>query len=849
MKITIHQSLCGEANKAWSLLKTTLPDNALAEKISFHTGIHDQVGGVSWLPTVRGFVAEGYFLVMKTYPDKSPDVRPKRVFSHVLIIPIEQISLIQDIAILFSFFPNEMDKNISIQPINLDTNSKSELNFSLDFQKRFNKVIQGYRSLTEFKETIIWVGEEDFHLAISKFWKILTPTEKSNLNFGIYFNVEPIPKHSLNFITTPLVIENKFVNQGYFVVRKNDQHILTDIVEQFIAEDEIAGKRIAKFQEAIEAKKITRNELDRIIIGIKPFEEFDTITDLKRLISLSHIVAEFSVDENKGIKFKDKLLDKICLLIGKSDITEFSIIKNFAVKSFHNSEVKLSAAINKWLDENIFSIEATKKNNYNLFFTQLSNATLSNWWSKLMTDRINSFLNIISKDSADIIYNWINHDFEIFSVIQTKIKDSKTAENHFASQLPNKFKKIHFKELKSFAAERNWHVLYATILISEHPFETAIAEQLTIDNSMNSLDGINVLIKDIKPKSILDFSIVNGDKRLIDISGQLCKNEPTLLDKIDFNDENWKAIWLSSILKGNQIGFGFKEPQNKIFKLYDSILEGNLIDENIWSQLSESIFANIIDYSRSGKFWSKIPSQYKKKFLEKTSYKLLESFNKNSAVDIPTDEILSDYIINFAIENFLSNNPIKNSLPIFNKYPTIPQKHITNYIRNYKEDISAIESTQLGKIAQERNYTDVAYAIYYKASKSNNWRFALSECHYQLDFFTKAALAYSGTLNKVNISTTQWWESVEEIICDFYSNGVSLAAIWKKAGGKESELLINTTAENVWHDALTKLRNNGFKNITMDSLLKEINKTYSANEKFKLIYQLRKSYISVNDKN
>jgi len=845
MKIIIHQLLCGEANKAWSLLKTTLLDNALAEKISFHTGIHDQVGGISWLPTVRGFATEDYFLVMKTYPDKSHDVRPKRVFSHVLMIPREQISSIHDIATLFSYFPQEMDKNLSISSIELDTNSNSELNFPQDFQGRFNKVIHGYRKLNEFKETIIWVGEEDFHQAISKFWKILTPAEKSNLNFGIYFNTEPIPKQGLNFITTPVTVENKFINQGYFVVRKNDNHVLTDIVEQFIAEDEIAGKRITKFQEAIEAKKVTRSELDRIIIGIKSFEEFETITDLKKLVSLSHIVAEFSVDKKKGIKFKEKLLDKICSLVEKVEASEFSIVKNFAVKSFNNSESKLIAVINKWVDENILSVEATKKKDYSVTFNQLTQSAASNWWSKLLTKRINSFLNKITTDSADVVYNWINLDFKIFSIIQDKIEDSKTSENHFALQLPTKFEKTHFKGLKSFAAKRNWFILHATILISEHPFEIAMAEQLIIDKAANSLDGVDVIIKNVKPKSILDFTIINGDIRLIDISGQLCKNEPTLLDKIDFTNENWKGVWLSSVLKGNEIANGFKEPQKQIFKLYDSIIEGGIISENIWGKLSDSIFANIIDYSSMNKFWSKIPSHYQKRFLEKTSAKLLDSLHKNSTVTIPTDKILSDYIINFAIGDFLFFNPIKNSLPIFNRYPTIPQEYITNYLRNYKEDISAIESTQLGKLVQERDYKDVAYAIYDKASKDNNWKFALAECHYQLGFFTKAALANSDTLKTVNISTSQWWEGAEEIICDFYPNGVSLAAIWKKAGGKESELLINTTAENVWHDALTKLRNKGFKNVTMNSLLKEINKTYGDNEKFKLIYQLRKNYISI----
>ena len=66
-----------------------------------------------------------------------------------------------------------MDKTISIEPIQFDTTTNSELLIPNEFQGRFNKVIQGYRKTREFKDTIIWVGEQDFHYAIFKFWKII----------------------------------------------------------------------------------------------------------------------------------------------------------------------------------------------------------------------------------------------------------------------------------------------------------------------------------------------------------------------------------------------------------------------------------------------------------------------------------------------------------------------------------------------------------------------------------------------------------------------------------------------------------------------------------------------------
>lgn len=843
MKITIHQSLCGELKKEWSLLKTTLTDIDLANKIVFNAGLHDQVGDTIWQPTVRGFIQDEFYLVMKTYPDNSNDVRRGRVFSHVLMIEKEQVSSINDIATLFNFFPNEMDKNISIEPIQFDTNSYSDLILPKEFQSRFNKVIHGYRKSKEFKDTIIWIGEQDFHQAVFKIWKILTVSEKAMLNFGIYFNTEVIPKQGLNFITTPETIEIKFANHGYFVVRKNDSQALTDIVDQFIAEDETASKRIKGFQEAIEVEKITRQELDRIIIGIKSFEEFETLTDLKKLVSLSHIVAEFSPTEKTGHHFKQKLLDKICLLLEKADVSEFPIARTFPIKSFSEAEPKLSKAIDKWIESNMFSIEATMKKNYSLVFTQIAQPTTPSWWRKLFKAKIKTFLKNISSENVETVYNWIRLEFNIFSSIQSEIDNSIIAQNHFSSQLPSSFDKAHFKELREFAIKRGWYKFHATLLIAEFSFELAAVEQLKIDKSLSSLEGIRVLVQKSNSKSIIDFAVSNGDKRFIDIAGQHCKEDPALLEKIDFSKESWIAVWAVAISNGLNIGNSFKESKKKVFNLFNCVVEGQAIPETIWERISDSEFANVIEYKSRERIWNKIPSRFLTKFLAKTSASLLESIHNNPAFEIPNDKILSDYIINYAIGFFLQTNPIKNSLPIFNKYVSIPEHYITTYIRNYQGQISTTEATQLGKLVNSRSYKNVANTIYYKASKNNNWKFALMECHYLLDFFLKGALVFSGILNSVNITTDQWWDSAEEIIIDLYQNPNSLVTVWKKAGGEEADLLMNATTRNVWNDAIHNLRTGKFSKINMCSLLKHINKNYGDNEKFKIIYDLRKNYI------
>lgn len=821
-----------------------MPYDSIARSIAFKTDLQDQAGGVTWQPTIRGFLQDDYFLLMKTYPDKSPDVRTGRAFSHVLLISKEDIDSITDIGSLFKYFPDEIDKSISLEPINFNLKEENRINLPKGFQERFNKAIHGYRKSNDYKNTIIWVGVENFEQAIIRFWKILSSEEKAIVNFGIYFNAVAIPEDKLNFITTPENIESKFINGGFCLIRRNDNQTLTNISEQFLAGYESAGMRIKKFEETIESEPLSRENIDKVAIVIKTFEELDSTADLKKLNSLASIIGEYSPDEEKGIVFKEKLVAKINKLIEKGDVTEIPLIRKFNVKSFKGSESKFISALNNWLDKYLFSNSASTKRNASILFKQLRETTAKNWWTKSIDEKVKTFLAKINSDSAAVIFRWLQSDFAIFKEIQSNIDNSKESEFLFISQLPSSFDKSNFAALKEFAVKRNWYKFHSTLLISEFSFEEALTKHLMVDTAISSLDGIEIIINGVKQKPIIDFAVLNGDKRLLAIAGKLCYEDSSHLEKIDFTNVHWQEVLLNSITNGNKITNCFSQPQKKMIKLFDTMVDGNSIDEKLLEKICETEFGNLLNYPKRDKLWNKFSSTLQPKFLAKTASALLEALSKDSTVEVPTDRILSDYILKYAIGDFLYYNPIKNALPIFNRFSAFPENYIVTYITNYQGQISAIEATQLGKLIQDRKYSDVASVIFYKATSYNNWKLALAECYTLLGFITQMNIAWTGIIKNVTITADQWWDSVEEIIIDLYSNPNSLHTIWKKAGGDEADLLMNATPRNVWSDAIHNLKLDKFSGIDMCSLLKQIKKNYGDNEKFKIIYDLRKNYIT-----
>jgi GTPase-associated protein 1, N-terminal domain type 1/Effector-associated domain 1 len=845
MEIVIHQLLCGEnAKKAWDCLQTTLQDKQLARSIAFKADLTDQSGGIPWQPTVRGFMQDAFFLVMRTFPDESPTVRRGRAFSHVLVLAQSDMARIANLSDLFALLMPEIDKSVALEPIHLHLNPNVNQLTMLPFQDRFNKIIHGYTNAHHHKNTFVWVAIENFEQAVNRFWQILSSDEKVKFNFGLHFNVDAIAIDKMNFVTTPETIESRFMSRGFWVVRKQDTHVLEGVYEQLLAGDSNATRRIEAFQRAMDAPALERNQIETIARVIKTFEEMDTVVDLKQLNTLSNVMAGYSPFSHKGVSVKGQLIEKISKLVKRGDVNAVCIIKNLQIEAFKNHENLLINSIQDWLNAHLFSVGATEKTNFYLLFDKWIQTQTPNWWTKLIQTELKSFLSNLNADKTKILFNWLRFDFKVFKTIQTIIDVSQTAENHFVKQLSLSVDAESWNVLKHFARNRQWYRFHAKLLSLEYPFEKAVSEQLLIEIKPH-LSGIELITNDIESSLIIDFTLANGDERLIQIAGKRCRETANLLESIDLKNNRWQSIWLSAVTQGNSLMDGFAEPQQKIHLLFDLMLEGNAVNTQLLERISQSAYANLRNYDKMTSLWSKFPSSIQTHFLKKTAASLLEALSKDANVEVPTDRILEQYIKNQAITDFLyfNNNNIKSVLPIFNKFQ-LPQDYLNDYVRNHPTKVEAIDAIQIGKLIHIKQYSKVASTIYSKADTSNNWKFALRECYLLLSKWDRLWLFYSGLVDGVEITEDQWWDMATEMIIELYDSGDALKTLWKKAGGKESELLIGATPNSIWRNAVSQLKKGAFADITMQSLLKEIKKDYEKSSKFKIIYDARKNFIS-----
>lgn len=841
MEIIVHQAICGEQNKAWELLRTTLEDNSIGKKIAFQTDLQDSPpSGVTWLPVIRGFLFNNYFLLIKTYPDNSPDVRNGRVFSHCLIIDKVDLANISDISPLLSTFKDEIDKTIQLQPIILTSNQQEKVVLKDTLQLRFNKVIQSFINFTNNLVPLIWVGQKHFEIAVCKVWQLLSATQREDFNFGINFNPNEVVKNKLSFVVIPDNSINKFENNGFSIIRKEDSVELKEFAEQFLAGEPNAISRIEAFISEIGASKPSVKEISTIAKGIPTYENLDKETDLKLLNTLSNIIAKYSPNENKGIFIKSRLVQRISSLAETADETEIYPLRNFQIKSFKNSEGVISKAIEKWIDNYLLSeLENTKKD-FAPTILQVYDSSSPLWWAKLFKVKISDFVNSINKSKAKIIWKWIISEIKLLKVISSEIDSSKSAEILFIDTFSPPLEKGILKEVKIFSVKKDWLKLHATIVKTEYKFAEAIAEQLKVDMDENYLEALEIITKGVEPQEIINITILNGNKKCISISGVLCKANPLLLEKIEIDNTIWQDILLASVKNGNKITDGIKNPQKIFYSFYDNIINGKSYNIELLEKISDTDFANILNYPNREFFWGMLPDYLIAKFLDKTSSTLLEGLSKNSTVQVPIDNELSSYILSNGISTFLyyNRNNIKAALPIFNTFSHLPEYIIRDYVSNYSAKLDVVDSTQIGKLVTKRNFREVAYKIYEKAVHNKSFRVALVECSPLLDFLTRGFAWGLGLISNIEISEDEWWAAFTELSYKLYSSGPTENKIWNQADGKEYDLLTKGTGKEVWISALEKLRQKGCTGITVKKLLKVMHGEHPKNDELKTLKDL-----------
>lgn len=826
MQVTIHQALFGDKNDSLSLLKTSHPDEKLAYKICNSTDLSDR--GQNWSPAIRGFSFEDNYILLKTYSDTSPQVRQGRVFSHALIIEKKDISRINNLEVLYDHFQNEMNKDLDIQPI-----IYSDREFSGTIDK--DRIIKAAEGLLN-EEQIVWIGQDNFPNAIATLWKNFKATSRFEFKFGINFN--PTSVSNQNIVCTPDFLLPKWQNTNFCVVDKEDKVTKPSQAALFLVSGD-KNSDFYSFLEQIGYEPISLKQLSLLERGLDTFTSLESNNDFNEVFNLFNIL---NTNKNTSEVKNDlivKVIQRLIQIIPNAGSQSINALRKLKLtKELVILKTELEEAIRNWFENKLFDSNFNLTNDTGKVLGNIIANDSEEWWINTVKNQLKTFFSEWKKEYAPFVIKWLNGDLQnIIKALSEFFNSVKEIENDLQTQLALPSNNLNDIEFKKFCLKNKWFVLHARVLINSKA-NNIVEEQLSIDSK--DIKGLKLISENISRVLFLESAIKNNDDRLNVISGSLIIKDRKLLSEMNISIANWQKILVEVIKIEPVLSKLFKKPyQDFLFPVFDTLIDGNHVENDLLSLLSKTEYRDIKEYPHRKVLWELLGVDVKENFISATVKSISANidFLEAEYEDAIKKKINSDEFVDFFIK--ANKSDVGKIVNLFIKFDIYDEKSLYMFLQQINTTFNSIDAQKLGKLVYNKKWRNCLSIIQSKAVNNQSFKIAFQDCCGLLSFLAYGNAVWQGLITKVDISNSDWWQSLEDLLCKLYPEGPIDNKIWKRAGGDESELQHKSTGKEMWRNALHKLNNGGTKKTSINNLLIETKKDFPNNNDLNILIEIK----------
>ncbi|HUV51028.1 MAG TPA: effector-associated domain EAD1-containing protein [Anaerolineae bacterium] len=822
----VHQAIYGDKSGSYALLKTSLTDIELAKRICNVTDLLDRPSsGQLTQPVFRGFAFNDSYIFIKTFPDNAPLVRKGRVLSHTLIVEKDDLHQLNDLEKLFSHFLSEPDKDRELHEILFDDMNQVPAQI-INPTSREAAAINGLLDLSDYENTLVWIGEEGYLSFITHAWSQLKGNLRATVKLGIGFSPQKVGTQHLSILYVQEEYANKWQTGNYCIVGKTDTGTLESIASFLLAGNRDKAKPLNDLIDVFGIIPDKIEDLAYLEKVVSTYKNLSTITDLNRLIVFCDLISKYSPDERVAKTEKKRLLIQITSCIANATSKQIIALKDAEWSGFSNAQQLIGNQVAYWVEKNLFNSRVNESIT-SVFAKAFDPENKVQWWKKAVTDSLKTVLENWKPAYAIAIWNWFVADHGLVKTLGSLIPTTIDVETHLVDIWPKPGPEL-AQEIKSVATDRKWLTLHGLSALQLYSPEESIIHQLKIDIVPGHTSALQKMGELIDDEDFIQLTVNIGESRLIEISGLKVANNASLLSRIDVKNAIWRQIWLSSIEQGNQPWKGISKPISVLFDLFEEMLKGAIIDPQLLSVLCNSDFNDLSDFKQRAEVWKHISGDVKNGFLNGTALgcvKLLD--NKKISLDNFEEEIRIRLTSTAFIKQVIEDQTIKISTKIFlfEELSTLGEAEF--FLLLNKGPFSAAESTRIGKLVLRNNWRKITDTIADKISTRTDLEPALAECQSLLGFFKRLSLSLSGHLSE-SISKEEWWSAFTELCYTLYSNGPTDMGLWGRAGGKNYDLPTKVTGREIWVNTINKMRN-GIADVDAQKLLQEMLKDYPSN--------------------
>ncbi len=734
--IVVHQAYYGEVNRSHSCINSTIASDK--DLNSFLLTFTDRPGaippGVQLAPYLSGAPYSNFYIFTKTIPDARAS-RSGMVFTHALIIDFGTITLVNNLEPFFSLFVNEVphDKEnlealkISYSPIADPISSLSP-----------NYVIESLAALLNGESPILFSGTFDtFKVVLQAIWIVPIQAFRNGIRFRTSFtpsDIESISNLTIVNIQQPFIPKWSGKKIILSEVTRGD-HIITD-QEAYILHSN-GDSPFAKFLVGLQLDAVNLQNIRFASEIYDTYKALDSISDGDKVRQAIRIISKISPSQSNGIHIKEQFISKLIGLYESGVDTNLKALRNVTWSAFENGSERMALLISKVIELGDDNITESNTDVSDTLILSICEEPY-NWWhqavqlafKKVIGKSIQPYLPVI----WSVIIKSENSLKTMLSLVPDTARNGEEMRMSIPKRISTQIGSDLYDKLLHFVARKKWYMFYADLnLLRLSKIDTLLA-QISVEkhSTIDPASGVKYVADQIEDGELIGMTISNCQKELIHLSVDRISRTTSLLKSIEVQNSCWLEIWASILDEVKNISYGIAgEEKRLVYLVLDQIVQGKQIPDTIIKYISVSEFANICEYPQRVTIWKRLPSLYVGSFKAKTLEDVLRSFLKGQ---INTDDIEQDLVQELTSDKFVSKflatnrNNLSLVVQLFDSFSGLKDEYLSEYIKNYRSNLSNEEAENLGEMVSRRQYRAAATSIYNKSTHNSSFKGALKFC-------------------------------------------------------------------------------------------------------------------------
>ena len=407
--IQIHQVIYGDVNGAYSLISSSFRDKEVPTRLANSTDLVDRPpDNVLDAPILRGFPKDDYYLFLKTFPYESKGVRRGRVFTHALILALDDFVKIKDLSNLAEYHLDSIDKSHST----FEIEHKNQIGQSSTPNETSPQVIAAINGLVEhvkFMNTVVMVGRENYFEWLKGLWPGLPIKMKRILKIGAAFNPKKVNSERLNILYIPEFLRQNWVNTAFKIVDINQTEELQSESAYYLSGNLEMSKnlngilrdfdpKIKEIDDLLQFEKMVPTQ-----IALRKKKKLK----IKDLVIFADLISKYNPNPKSKPKEKKSLMDTLLALLQKAEPKEIKMVSNADWTGFQSAESSLSKELETWSYNSVFG---TGNGEIASVLLLAYGGQKPSWWGKAIKNGLVEKLSKWNPKYAKTIWGWLKSE-------------------------------------------------------------------------------------------------------------------------------------------------------------------------------------------------------------------------------------------------------------------------------------------------------------------------------------------------------------------------------------------------------------------------------------------------------